>query len=172
VRFVTEFVELYAKILIGTFSFIGPSFTLLLSIFYAALLRSKQEHIEKLKNLSSIADSPDDRNLVDEMRRKGMLLQDLLKQNDKELRLLNPRRQVKRLFSGLLMAIVFVFIYYWQAADSWWVKKQWLIWTTLMASLLFYSYCIAVLWQIFCTIVRAKQAGVGPKQNDEINSKF
>lgn len=89
-----ELIDLYSKLVIGTFSFIGPFFTLFISLFYKASEKSKQKHREQLRILITIADH-------------NKSIKKLIGVNEKEIRLLNPKRQVKRLFGSLLVSIFF-----------------------------------------------------------------
>lgn len=153
-----EVVDLYAKLLIGTFSFIGPSFSLLIPIFYQAILRSTEKHRQVIENLKII--SQESESQVDALtghKRNTKKLQKLIDQNNREVRLLNPRRQVRRLFFSLFLAIVFVLFYYFQNSSFWALKYQEIRIITLGVSVLSFCCCVRVLWQIFCIIIGIKQ---------------
>ena len=49
-----EAIDLYAKIVVATFSFIGPSFTLLIALFVPAIQRSKKRHDARIDTLQEI----------------------------------------------------------------------------------------------------------------------
>lgn len=148
----TALIDLYAKMLIGTFSFIGPSFSLLIPLFYPAILKSKEKLRDSLPILIRLA-AEDQENHLSELQQK-------IRENKYETRLLNPKRQVIRIFFSLFLAIVFVLFYYFQKSDYWSdesiLNKIFRI-ITLAVSVFCFSYCLRVLWQIFCTIIRIKQ---------------
>jgi membrane glycosyltransferase len=152
-----EIIDLYSKILIGTFSFIGPSFTLLIPIYYKAMLRSNERHIETVGNLYNVfldmkkAEYPgmQQRWLVDDYR-------ELLGKYKKEMQLLNPIRQIRRLFVGLFLAITFVSVYHFLHSIFSIGNSRIVRVGALCLSAASFCYCLAVLWQIFCTLVRVK----------------
>jgi hypothetical protein len=152
-----EVLDLYSKLLIATFTFIGPSFTLLIPIFYAAFLRSKANHQEVLSILQAIHIET-----IRDDRLRGLTngyqrAQKLINQNRKEIRLLNPRRQVKRIFFTLVLAIVLMLFYYFQASEFWVWKIKSLKIVTLVLSIASFVSCVLILWQLFCTIIKIKQ---------------
>lgn len=52
-----ELVDLYGKMIIGTFTFIGPSFTLLNSLFFRQLERNKEKSGERLTTLIKLVEN-------------------------------------------------------------------------------------------------------------------
>lgn len=136
-----ELVDLYAKLIIGTFTFIGPSFTLLISLSYRELERAKARNRERLKELAELGE--EDQLFV------------LTKQNRKPRNLLNPKRQARRLFITLLIGILSIAFYYFQHSHFW-PDVQWLRILTLSFSAVAYPYCLIVLWQVFHIIIIAK----------------
>lgn len=152
-----EIIDLYSKILIGAFSFIGPSFTLLIPIYYQGMLRSNERHIETVGNLYMVfldmknAQVPGNQQplKIDEYR-------NLLRKYKKEMQLLNPRRQIRRLFAGLFLAITFVSFYHFFHWYFWTVNSLVLQGSMLCLSAVSFGYCLVVLWQIFCTLVNIK----------------
>jgi len=152
-----EVIDLYAKLLIGTFSFIGPSFTLLIPIFFPAIQRSLDKHKAILKNLNNLnLKEGNEGNFESEIRKGNRELKKLIKQNEKEIDLLLPGRQVRRLFISLFSAIIFVECYYFEKS-SFVLENLYIIRRICIAlSVLGFSYCLFVLWQIFCTIIKIK----------------
>jgi hypothetical protein len=138
-----EFVDLYAKLVIGTFSFIGPSFTLFISLFYKASEQAKLKHEERLRVLVTIADH-------------NKQIKTLISNNEREIKLLNPKRQVVRLFGSLLISLFLICFYYFQKSHFWHWKYDGIRGWTLVISGAFFVYCLWVLWQVFCTIIQAK----------------
>lgn len=138
-----ELIDLYAKLVIGTFTFIGPSFTLLISLFSRQVDKSKVKHNERLRNLAKL-DNP------------NAELQKQIKKNIRITNLLNPKRQVVRLFGSLLASLMGIFFYYFQHSHFWdYRSQQWRIGALLVSALLF-LYCLFTLWQLFCIIITAK----------------
>ncbi len=162
-----ESIDLYAKMVIGTFSFIGPSFSLLIPLFYKAIQKSQVIHKDREKKLEEALVQLEqiDDDFQRKVKRDNNKLKGLRKQNERELNLLMPRRQVRRLFISLFGAILFIQLYYWQISHHWhYGDILWLRITSLGISGCSFVYCIRVLWQIFCTIIRikteeSKQAG-------------
>lgn len=121
-----EVVDLYAKLVIGTFSFMGPSFTLLISLFYKAIEKSKQKHSSKMKNLKEAISKPlsQDEDFSRQIAITNRQLKKLERTNKTELNLLSPKRQVVRLFTCLLIAIFFIELYYFQNTHFWRIKNE------------------------------------------------
>lgn len=152
-----EVIDLYAKLLIGTFSVIGPSFSLLVPIFYPAFVQSRQCHMEIYDNLSRVFNRFDRAGTFADMEKSGRRIKKLLEENQKDIRLLNPKRQGKRLFTSLLSAIVLVIFYYFQRSDFWPYQYQIVRVCTLLLSTVNFGFSLLVLWQIFCMVVKIKQ---------------
>ena len=142
-----ETIDLYAKLVIGTFSFIGPSFTLLIPLFYKAFAKAVKIHKSKLRNLLLIENEGEDNDEISKM----------IARNRKELNLLNPKRQVRRIFIDLLSTLGFIAFYYFQASHFWDYKYEWMRAISIFASALFFAHCLFVLWQVFCTIISIKK---------------
>jgi hypothetical protein len=153
-----ETIDLYAKIVIATFSFIGPSFTLLIPLFYDAIQKSRSKHEAVLRNLQLITTQnlANSTNFADEISQGSKALKKLVERNKRELNLLNPKRQVRRLFSSLFISVLGVGFYYFQHSHFW-LDYYWdLKIISIAVSGLSFVYCINVLWQLFCTIIRIK----------------
>ena len=153
-----EVVDLYSKLVIGMFSFMGPSFTLLIPLFYKGTKFSKQKHADKLRNLKEVIAGL----LLDNSfpRKVEETIADLKKKvriNETELNLLNPKRQVVRIFGSLLLAILFIGFYHFQGFAFLVVQKFFSKrFHTLSFSVLCLGYTIRVLWQVFCIIIETK----------------
>lgn len=140
-----ELIDLYSKLVIGTFSFIGPSFTLFISLFYRASEKSTQKHLVQLRILVSIEDD-------------NKKIKALISNNEREIRLLDPKRQVIRLFGSLLVSLFLICFYYFQKSHFWHWNHNGLHGLTLGISGMFFLYCLLVLWQVFCIIIKSKSA--------------
>ena len=154
-----EVIDLYAKLLIGTFSFIGPSFTLLISLFYNAFQQSQNRHQQKIKNLQLATTqnlSGGGSAFQEQIRQTNNEISKLIKQNQKEIQLLNPKRQVRRIFTSLFTSIALVGFYYYEDSQLLTLNHQKIRIFSLCLSNVCFVYCIRVLWQIFCTIITIK----------------
>ena len=167
-----EAVDLYAKIVIAMFGFIGPFFTLLIALFVPAIERSKIRHRARLATLQeiiakNIIDGKGFELYVSEGKRE---LDRLQSANKREITLLNPKLQVGRLALGLFFSIAGIALYYFEHSQFWQSEDP--LWKViaLLASGIGFVYCVVVLWQLFCTIIRlktedeiAKQEGSKPQ---------
>lgn len=155
-----DVIEVYIKIVIATFGFIAPSFTLLISIFIEGIEKKRIKHEEELKQLEALIQGKIQAagNLETAMKDNLKQLQNKKKESTKELNLLNPRRQVKRLFIPLLCALFFIGLYhierskYFPECNTFVIKLF-----TLIPSGIFFSYAFYVLWQLFCLIIETKK---------------
>lgn len=144
-----EVTDLYGKMLIGTFSFIGPSFTLLIGFFYRAIEKSRIRHHAQIKNMNEL--------LATEASEKGIKeLRKLLNKNEKELNLLRPKRQLLRWAACLGLSITFLEFYYFQHSHFWKVDSMLIKILSVALSITFFIFCIFILWQLFCTIIKCK----------------
>ena len=155
-----ELIDLYSKLLIGTFTFIGPSFTLFIPIFYKALDKSIQKHQAKLKNLEAISREAITDGNIEELQKRikegNKQLKQLSNQAKRELDLLRPKRQMRRLFIGLFVSITTLAFYHFQHSHFWKFESQLLRFVCLFVSGLSFVYCLRVLWQVFCTIINIR----------------
>ena len=151
-----EVVDLYAKLVIATFSFMGPSFTLLIPLFYKAIQFSKRKHESRLKFLTEIIKLNADGGDVKRITSASDELKQLDKKNKKELKEFNPKLQAKKIFIGLIISIIMIEGYYFQGSHFIKVRSAWIDVCLLIISLLSFTYSITILWQVFCTIIQAK----------------
>lgn len=140
-----ELVDLYAKLLIGTFTFIGPSFTLLISLFQDHFERVKKAH-ENRRETWMKTDSKDETILRE------------IKKHKLELNRLDPKRQVKMVYGTLLLAIILTGFYYFQHTHFWVFNYGWIRITTICLSIALFIMCLIILSIVFGTIIDAKKA--------------
>jgi magnesium-transporting ATPase (P-type) len=150
-----ELIDLFAKLLIGTFTFIGPSFTLFISIFYRHSERMRQTHIEAKNTLLRLEEH------------NGALIREIRKY-EKSQRLLNPKLQVIRIYFALLVSIALVGFYYFQQSPFWKYPYAWMIIVTLVVSILLFIYCLVSLYQIFSTVIDARYAEEEEKKRKNV----
>jgi len=140
-----ELVDLYAKLLIGTFTFIGPSFTLLISLFQDHFERVKKEHESRRETW-----------LKTDTKDKVILKQ--IKRHKLELNRLDPKRQVTFVYGTLLLSIALTGFYYFQHTHFWGFNYPWIRITTISISIALFLVCLIILWIVFGTIIDAKRA--------------
>ncbi len=161
-----EVIDLYSKLTIGIFSFIGPSFTLLIPLFYNAIEKSKDKHENMLANLQLVIKSNLDsgsKDFTKQIVSGKKEIDKLIRQNKIELNLLSPKRQVRRLFGSLFTTIFLIGFYYFQHSHFWKqdinfcsINYEKFRAITIILSFGSFIYCIRVLWQMFCTIIRIR----------------
>ena len=164
-----EIIDIYSKILVATFGFIGPSFTLLISIFVEAIESSRISHEKQLKTINSLTRekiNDADKNIEEEMRNSLKELKKQKKKTQTELNLLNPKRQIKRVFIPLVFSLILLGGYYFQQTIHCPIENTQLsriCW--LICSGLLFIYCLFVLSQILYMVIEAKQALVKLKND-------
>lgn len=162
-----EVIDLYAKMVIGIFAFIGPSFTLLIPLFYGPLQRAKVREERKKGVLSDLLQQAIQTGDGDgaESAKKAIKKYEQDKANtQKEINLLSPKRQVKRLFGGLGFALFFLGTLLYQYSEIWisnitWSSTYKFIFKLLSLglSMVGFGYALYVLAQLFSTIIKSKE---------------
>lgn len=148
-----ECVDLYAKLLIGTFSFIGPSFTLFISLFYGQLKRLLSENFIRLETFIKTGETE----LINRETKKMVASK----------KSHSPQRQVKRVFGSLLLSIALIEFYYFQHSHFWPYNRDWIRITTICVSVSLFLYGVLVLWQMFCIIIQAKKSEEDEKEREQ-----
>ena len=101
------------------------------------IIRAKVKNMERIQTLASIDG-------------KNSALKKQIIRSETDTNLLNPKRQVIRLFGTLLVSLGLIGFYYYQKSScSPWPHDRAIHGTTLAAAFTLYLYCIFVLWQIF-----------------------
>lgn len=162
-----EIIDIYTKIVVATFGFIGPSFTLLISIFIEAIEMARIKHEQQLKTINSLTreniNNPD-KDIEKEMKSSLKELKKEKTKTQRELNLLSPKRQIKRVFIPLVLSLIFISLFYFEQTpycpieNKFYSKLTWLI-----ASGFLFAYCLYVLWQILYMVIDAKQALIKEK---------
>lgn len=165
-----EMIDLYAKLVIGTFSFIGPSFTLLISLFFNGIRKSREKHEAQLETLQRLIQSKfaNGANFENNLNVGRMLFRAKTRANKRELNLLNPKRQVRRLFGSLIIAILLIGCYYFQHSNFCPFNSGIIRILTILLSGVSFLFSLNVLWQIFCTIIRIKSEEDEVKQTQNV----
>ncbi|MEC4049574.1 hypothetical protein OX284_009055 [Flavobacterium sp. SUN046] len=172
-----EIIEIYSKIVVATFGFIGPSFTLLISIFIDAIEKARIKKEQQLETLQSLYDSLyKSRNNTDIEKGMKKILKENAKQKTniiKETNLLNPKRQIKRVFIPLIMSLFFISLYYYARTSRCIIENiDALKIIAIILSLCFFAYCLFALWQILNMVIDAKQAAIKDKTDKVVKQEI
>jgi len=171
-----EIIDIYSKIVVATFGFIGPSFTLLISIFIEAIEKARIKNDQQLSTIETLYDDLYNQKEGKDMEKEMKLI---LKKNSsykkeiiKESNLLNPKRQIKRVFLPLIVSLFFISLFYLQKTIYCPIKVNSLSkGITLLLSLVSFSYCLFVLWQILNMVIEAKQALIKDKTDTVVKQQ-
>ena len=155
---IKDAVEIYTKIVVAFYGFVAPSFTILISIFLEGIEKRKAEHNEKVKEIGELIKikiSQTDANLIKVVEDGNKQLKKLSVQSKKQLNLLNPKRQILRIFIPLTVAALLDAAYQIElnTAD---LNIQWLKAISLGLSIMAFCYALYVIWQIFCIIIEVR----------------
>lgn len=162
-----EIVELYTRLVIATFGFIGPSFSLLMLLFYSAIENAQSRSKVQTRMVQYLIDDNYDDKKMSE-------LGTLLKRLKKEVRQLRPEYQILRLMTGLFTAIFFIGLYYFLRAEIFLTDGRCLKEGALFFSCIGFLFSLKVLWELFCIIIKAKEEGqkIKREKQDESNADF
>ena len=142
-----ELVDLFAKLVIAVFSFIGPSFTLFIALFSGQLQKADEEFNSRLSNLNLAAGARQ----IDKIKLE-------IDKIEKERKRQNPMVHIKRIFGALLLSICCIAFFYFQHSHYWSYKDWWwLRWGTIFASILLFLYSLYAFWALFIIIIDAKK---------------
>ncbi|WP_017496140.1 hypothetical protein [Flavobacterium sp. WG21] len=169
-----EIIEIYSKIVVATFGFIGPSFTLLISIFIDAIEKARIKNEHELETIKSYYNDLYLKKGVDDIEKE---MKDIIKKNEKrkkqvirELNLLNPKRQIKRVFIPLILSLVFISVYYFARTNYCQLDLPFVIILKCLAIIISgicFGYSLFALWQILNMVIEAKQILIKDK-NDKV----
>ncbi|KRB55908.1 hypothetical protein [Flavobacterium sp. Root186] len=168
-----EIIEIYSKIVVATFGFIGPSFTLLISIFIDAIEKARIKNDQQLETIKSLYDDAyvkNKDNIEEEMTKIIKENKKHKKQIIKESNLLNPKRQIKRVFIPLILSLFFISLYYFARTNYCLLDLPFIIvlkCVAIIISGICFSYCLFALWQILNMVIEAKQILIKDK-NDKV----
>lgn len=161
-------VEVYTKVVIASFGFVAPSFTILISIFLEGIERQRKKYEEEIvqtnrliKEAVANADTTDD-SISKTIKKSNERLRKQKKSATRRLNLLNPKRQVVRVFLILGLSILFIILYYW--AKEFFCNKIWVSTVCIVSSIVVFIYSWYILWQLFCTIIETKTELINVKK--------
>lgn len=172
-----EVIEIYSKIVVATFGFIGPSFTLLISIFIEAIEKARNKKEQQLKTLQSLYDSlynkKGEKDMEKEMKKLLKVNAEQKKEIIKETNLLDPKRQIKRVFIPLILSLVFISVYYYARTSHCVIED---VTTTKFIAILLsgicFTYCLFALMQILNMVIEAKQASIKDKTDKVVKQEI
>lgn len=157
-----EVIDIYAKILIATFSFIAPSMTFFLGIFAKGTARLKRENEEKIKVFELLILHPSEgTNTSDQIKEKEKNIKLYKKANraaKTDINLVNPKRQSIRIFSLLLLSGVSLACYFLLRSPYFNIYElfQYKL-LVLLLSACFFIRAIFAIGQVFFLMIRIKQ---------------
>lgn len=157
-----EIVEIYIKVVVATFGFIAPSMTFLLGIFAKGASRQIKRNEEKMKELESLISLPPapdtTSNKIKHVEEQLKLMKRQLKKAEKDIRLLNPKRQINRMFIPLILCLLAASVYYGFKSPFINITNVYLKLITLTCSLTLFLYTLFVISQLFNIMIELKQA--------------
>lgn len=166
-----DIVEIYIRMIMAVFGFVAPSFTLLLSIFFEGIEASRKKHKEQIQRMDKlIKESIQDKSgtgLAKAVKESNYQYEKQRKETQAELNLLNPRRQIRRIFIPLMGALICVGGYHLERMPQ--IKTpEWVKAFSLAASLLLFLYVLIVLWQLFSVIIQIKESAGSEKRKPKV----
>ncbi|PKP22756.1 MAG: hypothetical protein CVU05_02540 [Bacteroidetes bacterium HGW-Bacteroidetes-21] len=155
-----EIISIYSKLLISILSFIAPAITLLLNVFIDGVEKFKARNEEEIKQIEKITKMNVQNDSEDFEKTIKDSLKSLTKNKSrakKQLKLLNPKRQILRLFIPLILALILVicYIYIKEYVKS--INFPFVRISCLILSGVFFTYGLFVLYQLFCIIIETKR---------------
>ena len=155
------FLDIYSRLIIAFISFTAPLITFLLSVTSNDILKFKQKSLEKKRQILKVLEMPNTLynndnaalKLYNENIKKLMADDTLL---TKKLNLLNPKRQILRLFISLLFSLGFLMIYKIVKDKSFCIYSHWLAVTLLVMSLVCLIFSLFVFQQVAWATIDAK----------------
>ncbi len=164
-----EVIEIYIKIIIAVFGFVAPSFTLLISIYIEGIEKKRIKQEEEIKQLERLIKNNLANNSADlegEMKSNLKQLEVKKRESTHELNLLNPKRQVIRMFLPLLFSLICIILYYVERSNIYTYLNVFSIkCITISISVMFFSYALFVLWQLFDLIIETKKSLISDRES-------
>lgn len=155
-----DIISIYSKLLISILSFIAPAMTLLINVFLEGVEKIKARNEEKIKQIEEIIKINVQNCTGDFEKTIKDSLNSLKKQKstaEKQLRLLNPKRQVFRLFIPLIFALLLVLCYIFIKEYVKSINYPSVRIICLMLSGICFVYGLYVLYQLFCIVIETKR---------------
>lgn len=155
-------IEIYIKTIIATFGFIAPSMMFFLGIFAKGTSKQRKRNEEKIKELKRLIllDVPEDGNEDERIKQKELNIKRHEKQKkkaEKDNNLLNPKRQIIRIFGSLIFTTFFIVLYYIFRHPHF--KHDMLVYKVIVICLstLFYAYSLYSIGQVYLAMAELKK---------------
>lgn len=153
-----EIIGIYIKLVLAFLGFVAPSVTLIISVLYKGFYLKRQkleteliQYQELIKEMFNKNEECDFRkNLEDTLKKYNT------KENEinKKLKLLNPKRQIIRIFISLLFALfMIVFNYIPKNIEPVVSYESGINNLLLILSFISFIYALYALWQFFVTVI-------------------
>jgi hypothetical protein len=160
---VDSFLDIYSKLLIALISFTAPLITLILSIPGQDLTKFKQRQYEELKQSVSLLNIDTDKfkssqsvtTLIDSSF-KGLKMQ--AEKIEKTLQLLNPKKQIVKIFTSLGVSLLFLIAYKFNPDKLLNICSHYIAITLIILSLLSFVYTIYSFKAVAWMAIDAKQS--------------
>ena len=169
----TGFIDIYAKLIIAVVSFIAPLMVYLLSVYSDGIVIVRENAAEELKTIkkilaAQIAESEQFNS--QQIKDSTDALKKAEKQSRRRTNLLNPKRQIYRVFITLFTALLFV-MFYMLSKDPFICPYNHYISVLLISvSFLCFMYGMYILRQIAWTSIETKE-DIGRKAKANVNQE-
>ena len=155
------FLDIYSRLVIAILSFTAPLITYLLSVFGVAIENTKAKAKEKEKVTAELLlsqmkklNSGEGVSEFIEVSNAGLLKEK--KSNRKKMNLLNPKRQILRIFIPLVLCVLSLMFQKLIKDPRMGIYSHKLSVTLILASLLFFTFSLIVLRQVAWAAIEAK----------------
>lgn len=163
-----DFIEIYIKIVIQIVSFIAPLIVALLSVFSDGVGVMREKANTKMHGIAQLLQDPS-KGDFDEKQIKALTQASL--ESERIGRLLNPKRQILRVFLPLFGAIALIMTSKLHEASFVIPYRNWLYVTLLICSFACTAWAVFVLKQIAWKIIETKEA-MSKKEQQKASSSI
>lgn len=171
-----DLVDIYAKLILAVLGFVAPLIILMISLFKDGLenfiKRKKAERDVIAKVLSSQANA--DETIHDLVSKSNKQLNEIKKDIDEILDIMELKKQIKWLFGYLIVAFILSMLYFLYKANIYDLYNIYLSWLIVVLSMISFSFGVRKMWKLFKGIIKveevgfsAKSSGIDPVKNRE-----
>lgn len=158
-----EVIEIYTKLIVAIISFIAPLIIHLLSMFSEAVFNIKRLADNELKQLNELTQkqiqNPGNGNSMQDIIQKS---NSQYKEREHKLKqrldVLDPKKQIKKIFPTLFFSLVFIGLYYLANSQIW--HKEYndqICWLLILLSVIFACLGISFLKKVAWTVIEIKE---------------
>ena len=168
-----NFVDIYIRLIIAVLSFVAPLIAYLLSVFSDGIAVVKQKaEVERAQIHSIIISTATKKTMDSQLIKKSLrAFEKTDNKTSKNLNLLNPQRQIKRIFGTLLVSLFFVMIAALCNDKSLFTFNKIVSVSLIAASVLTFATGLMILKQITWATIRTKQDMAGEKSKVVIKNQ-